>query len=195
MSPPDAGCAPATAGRSNTAGSAAAPVIARTVAAFAAHPQIAHTQVVIHADDIADFNTAMTGMTIAAPVIGGATRQASVLAGLEALADFAPDIVLIHDAARPFADPALIARAIAAASATGAAIPVIALTDTAKIVDANGVITATADRAGLRLAQTPQAFSFNAILSAHRRAAKGRPRRLHRRRLDRRMGGIDGCDL
>jgi 2-C-methyl-D-erythritol 4-phosphate cytidylyltransferase/2-C-methyl-D-erythritol 2,4-cyclodiphosphate synthase len=147
-------------------------VIARSVAAFASHPQIARTQVVIHADDIANFDAAMTGVTIAAPVIGGASRQASVLAGLEALTAFTPDIVLIHDAARPFATPSLITRAIDAAKATGAAIPVIALTDTAKIVDAHGVITATADRAQLRLAQTPQAFKFDAILSAHRRAAK-----------------------
>lgn len=147
------------------------PVIARSVAAFASHPQVGQTQVVIHPDDAAIFGTATAGLKIGAPIHGGATRQTSVLAGLEALAATRPDIVLIHDAARPFADRNLISRAIDAAASTGAAIPVIGLTDTAKIVDATGIITATADRARLRLAQTPQAFSFDAILSAHRRAA------------------------
>jgi 2-C-methyl-D-erythritol 4-phosphate cytidylyltransferase / 2-C-methyl-D-erythritol 2,4-cyclodiphosphate synthase len=85
-----------------------------------------------------------------------------------------PRIVLVHDAARPFASPALISRAIAAGAA-GAAIPGLAPTDTIKAVDAAGRIVDTLDRGRLRAVQTPQAFGFDALLAAHRRAlAAGR---------------------
>jgi 2-C-methyl-D-erythritol 4-phosphate cytidylyltransferase/2-C-methyl-D-erythritol 2,4-cyclodiphosphate synthase len=83
----------------------------------------------------------------------------------------APDIVLIHDAARPFVSDALIARAIAAAGEHGAAVPAVAVADTVKKVDAQGIITATIDRNELRIVQTPQAFSYNLIVDAHGRAA------------------------
>ena len=108
------------------------------------------------------------------PVFGGATRQASVRAGLEALSPRSPDIVLVHDAARPFASADLIARAIAAAEKTGAAIPVLPVTDTVKRVDADGTVDETLDRGPLRLVQTPQAFAFAALLDAHRRARRDR---------------------
>ena len=87
------------------------------------------------------------------------------------MAELAPDVVLVHDAARPFADRALISRAVAAAMETGAAVPVIPVTDTIKQVDPAGHVAATPDRAALRIAQTPQAFRFDVILDAHRRAA------------------------
>jgi 2-C-methyl-D-erythritol 4-phosphate cytidylyltransferase/2-C-methyl-D-erythritol 2,4-cyclodiphosphate synthase len=102
---------------------------------------------------------------------GGATRQASVRAGLEALADQAPEIVLIHDAARPFFTAALIDRAIAAGNNDKAAIPGIAVADTVKEIDTAAAVTATLDRTRLRIVQTPQAFAFDLILDAHRRAA------------------------
>jgi 2-C-methyl-D-erythritol 4-phosphate cytidylyltransferase/2-C-methyl-D-erythritol 2,4-cyclodiphosphate synthase len=105
-------------------------------------------------------------------VFGGATRQASVRAGLEAVAPLRPDLVLIHDAARPYASAALVTRAIAAVAATGAAVPVMPLADTIKSVDATGrLIEATLDRTILRTVQTPQAFAFAPALAAHRRAA------------------------
>jgi 2-C-methyl-D-erythritol 4-phosphate cytidylyltransferase/2-C-methyl-D-erythritol 2,4-cyclodiphosphate synthase len=66
----------------------------------------------------------------------------------------------------------VISRAIDSALITGAAIPVVPVTDTIKVVDGSGAITATPDRAGLRIAQTPQAFRFDVILEAHRRAAR-----------------------
>src|ERR1700754_4324231 len=77
-------------------------VIHRALAAFSEHPEIAIVQPVVNPDDIAVFNAAAGDLRYAAPVNGGATRQASVLAGLEALAPHRPDVVLIHDAARPF---------------------------------------------------------------------------------------------
>jgi 2-C-methyl-D-erythritol 4-phosphate cytidylyltransferase/2-C-methyl-D-erythritol 2,4-cyclodiphosphate synthase len=92
-----------------------------------------------------------------------------VRAGLEALETEQPRIVLVHDAARPFASPALISRAIAA-GAGGAAIPVLGLTDTIKEVDAHGRVVDTLDRNRLRAVQTPQAFLYDGLLAAHRRA-------------------------
>ena len=83
-----------------------------------------------------------------------------------------PDIVLIHDAARPFVTAAVISRAIDAAGRTGAAVPAIAVTDTIKQVGDSGDVVGTPERARLRIAQTPQAFRFDAILDAHRRAAR-----------------------
>ncbi|MBN8974331.1 MAG: bifunctional 2-C-methyl-D-erythritol 4-phosphate cytidylyltransferase/2-C-methyl-D-erythritol 2,4-cyclodiphosphate synthase [Rhizobiales bacterium] len=147
-------------------------VISRAMAAFCGHPQVAAVQPVVNRDDIAIFNQAVGNIRALAPVNGGATRQASVRAGLEALVATAPDIVLIHDAARPFANNALIARAIEAATITGAAVPVIPVTDTIKQVDARGHVDATPERAKLRIAQTPQAFRYDVILEAHRRAAR-----------------------
>ncbi|MES2029925.1 MAG: bifunctional 2-C-methyl-D-erythritol 4-phosphate cytidylyltransferase/2-C-methyl-D-erythritol 2,4-cyclodiphosphate synthase [Pseudomonadota bacterium] len=147
-------------------------VIARAMEPFCNHPQVFAVQPITNPDDIAVFNEAVSELRYHAPANGGATRQASVRAGLEALADHAPDIVLIHDAARPFVTPALIDRAIAAAQITGAAVPGVAVTDTIKQVNEAGHVEATPDRARLRSAQTPQAFRFDVILEAHRRAAK-----------------------
>ncbi|WP_407153994.1 bifunctional 2-C-methyl-D-erythritol 4-phosphate cytidylyltransferase/2-C-methyl-D-erythritol 2,4-cyclodiphosphate synthase [Bradyrhizobium sp. STM 3557] len=149
-------------------------VIHRALAAFSGHPEIAIVQPVVNPDDMAVFNAAVSDLRHAAPVNGGATRQASVLAGLEALAPHRPDIVLIHDAARPFVSADVISRAIVAASRTGAAIPVVAVTDTIKQVTESGDVTATPERATLRIAQTPQTFKFDVILDAHRRAARER---------------------
>ncbi|NPV23145.1 bifunctional 2-C-methyl-D-erythritol 4-phosphate cytidylyltransferase/2-C-methyl-D-erythritol 2,4-cyclodiphosphate synthase [Bradyrhizobium aeschynomenes] len=147
-------------------------VIHRALAAFADHPDVAVVQPVVNPDDIDVFNAAVSGLRHEAPAHGGATRQASVLSGLEALVPHKPEIVLIHDAARPFVTPAVISRAIQAANKTGAAIPVVPVTDTIKEVGAGGDVTATPERAKLRIAQTPQTFKFEAILEAHRRAAR-----------------------
>ncbi|WP_346294611.1 bifunctional 2-C-methyl-D-erythritol 4-phosphate cytidylyltransferase/2-C-methyl-D-erythritol 2,4-cyclodiphosphate synthase [Rhodopseudomonas sp. P1] len=148
------------------------PVIARAMEPFCTHPGVMAVQPVTNPDDTEMFNAAVAGLNFRPAVGGGATRQASVRAGLEALAELKPDIVLIHDAARCFVTPELISRAITAAGATGAALPVVPVTDTIKQVDANGAVDATPDRATLRIAQTPQAFRFDVILDAHRRAAQ-----------------------
>ncbi|MEP7221180.1 MAG: bifunctional 2-C-methyl-D-erythritol 4-phosphate cytidylyltransferase/2-C-methyl-D-erythritol 2,4-cyclodiphosphate synthase [Novosphingobium sp.] len=100
-------------------------------------------------------------------VTGGATRQASVLAGLEAIEPTVPDLVLIHDAARPVLPSAVIERLIAALSQYAGAIPVLPVVDSLAH-DADGMMGAPADRAALRRVQTPQAFRFPAILAAHR---------------------------
>ena len=147
-------------------------VIFRAMQPFCTHPRISAVQPVLHPDDAAMFNAACIGLRHQQPVDGGATRQASVHAGLEAISGERPDIVLIHDAARPFVSEGLISRAIDAASRTGAAIPAIAVADTIKLIDADGNVADTPERARLRIAQTPQAFRYDVILEAHRRAAR-----------------------
>jgi 2-C-methyl-D-erythritol 4-phosphate cytidylyltransferase / 2-C-methyl-D-erythritol 2,4-cyclodiphosphate synthase len=147
-------------------------VIFRAMQAFCQHPDIFAVQPVVNPDDTGVFNAAVSRLRYQPPAHGGATRQASVHAGLEALAAEKPDIVLIHDAARPFVTSGVISRAIDAASRTGAAVPTIPVTDTIKQVGGTGDVEATPDRAKLRIAQTPQAFRFDIILDAHRRAAR-----------------------
>jgi 2-C-methyl-D-erythritol 4-phosphate cytidylyltransferase / 2-C-methyl-D-erythritol 2,4-cyclodiphosphate synthase len=147
-------------------------VIFRAMEALSRHPDVFAVQPVVNPDDIAVFNEAVAGLRHQPPTNGGATRQASVHAGLEALAAEKPDIVLIHDAARPFVTPAVISRAIDAVGRTGAAVPAIPVTDTIKQVSDAGDVEATPVRARLRIAQTPQAFRFDVILDAHRRAAR-----------------------
>lgn len=106
------------------------------------------------------------------PATGGATRQASVQAGLAALAGAAPDIVLVHDAARPFASAALIDRAIDAALESGAAVPAAGVTDTICVALDDGGRGETLDRSRLRALQTPQAFRYADLVAAHARAAQ-----------------------
>lgn len=147
-------------------------VLQRTLRLFAHHAGVDLIQTVIHADDSAAYAAAAQDLPkLRPPTVGGANRQQSVHAGLEALAALAPEVVLVHDGARPFASPELVARAIAAGRANVAAIPVLPVTDTIKQVDAQGRVCATPPRADLRAVQTPQAFSFPALLAAHRAAA------------------------
>ena len=148
-----------------------APVLHHALRLFTGHPEVGTVQPVIHRDDGSAYAQAAADLDLRPPAFGGATRQSSVRSGLEALAGDAPAIVLVHDAARPFASAALISRAIAA-GAGGAAIPGLILTDTVKEVDRDGRVVATHDRDLLRTVQTPQAFRYDALLAAHRRAAQ-----------------------
>jgi 2-C-methyl-D-erythritol 4-phosphate cytidylyltransferase/2-C-methyl-D-erythritol 2,4-cyclodiphosphate synthase len=148
------------------------PVIRVTLSSLFAHPRIGAVQPVIHPDDADIFRAATVGLSkLRPPVRGGATRQASVRAGLEALHAGAPGLVLIHDAARPFLSGALIDRAIAAGERHGAAVPAVAIADTVKKIDDDAMVTETLDRSRLRMVQTPQSFAFDLIMDAHRRAA------------------------
>lgn len=146
-------------------------LLRRSLLSFVEIPNIGAVQPVVRRDDFDLVQQQTSDIDILPPVFGGATRQASVRAGLEALLPRSPDIVLVHDAARPFASADLITRAIAAAEKTGAAIPVLPVTDTVKRVGPAGTVEATIDRGPLRLVQTPQAFAFDALIDAHRRAA------------------------
>lgn len=146
------------------------PVLRHTLAALAVNPQIDAVRAVIHPDDGDLYAEAAGGLNLLAPVPGGASRQDSVRLGLESLAPLAPDLVLIHDGARPFVDAGTIGRTIAALATTAGAIPAVAVADTLKR-GAGGLVSTTVDRADLWRAQTPQAFRFPEILAAHQAAA------------------------
>jgi 2-C-methyl-D-erythritol 4-phosphate cytidylyltransferase len=105
---------------------------------------------------------------IAGVVAGGKTRQESVRLGLDTL-DPSFNVVLIHDAVRPCVTPALIGRVLDAASAGGAVIPVCPAVDTLVRENA-GAVDAILDRVHISDVQTPQGFSRDLILRAHRRA-------------------------
>jgi len=152
------------------------PLLRHTIRTFHDHPAIGEIVPVIHADDLGDYAAAAQGIDdkCTAPVPGGATRQLSVFAGLAALEKSPPDIVLVHDAARPLSSQALLGRAIEAAKTASAAVPVTPVTDTVKRVDKTGRVIETLDRNALRLTQTPQIFSYSKLWDAHRSAsAKG----------------------
>ena len=146
------------------------PVLRHSVERFLAHPGVDAVRVVIHAADRDLYDAAVAGLDLLEPVGGGDERQDSVRLGLESLAEMEPDKVLIHDAARPFADDGLIARIVAALDGQAGAIPAVPVHDTLKR-GADGLIAGTVDRSGLWRAQTPQGFRFAEILNAHHRFA------------------------
>lgn len=138
-------------------------VVDRTLDAFRLTGDIDRIVLVVHPgalDRAAEFPDVMT-------IAGGATRTASVRAGLEALKDQNIGRVLIHDVARPLVSSEIIADVLAQLDVTPGAAPALAVTD-ALWRGADGTVTGTQDRAGLFRAQTPQAFRFDAILAAHR---------------------------
>ena len=105
-------------------------------------------------------------------VAGGANRVESVARALEAVADpELPDFVLVHDAARALTPPDLVIRVVELLRAGHlAVIPVLPLSDTVKVVDANGAVLGTPERAGLRAVQTPQGFATELLLRAYQQA-------------------------
>ena len=138
-------------------------VLAHAIDRLAAHPAIARIQVVIGAGQEAFYAEAIEGRTVAPPIIGGATRRESVLAGLQACGG---DIVLIHDAARPFLPIAVIDRLLLALETADAAVPVLPVADTLAR-DGDG-LGDPVPRDGIVRVQTPQTFRRDAIMAAHR---------------------------
>lgn len=150
------------------------PVLRRTIERFVDHPHVGMVQVVIAEADLPLYDAATSGLDLLPPVIGGATRQRSVLNGLEALAGRGIVLVAIHDAARPLIDARTITRTLEVAGRDGVdgALAAIPLSDTLKRADAeSSLVLATVPRQHLWRAQTPQAFRFERILAAHRAAA------------------------
>ncbi len=154
---------------------AGTPILARTLATFLGHPAVDRVLVVIGDGDEEIYRSvAPRHDNLMAPVTGGETRQDSVRNGLAALVGAAPKRVLIHDAARPFATPALIGRVVDALEGADAVVPTVPVASTLKQVDGSGRVTATVPRDGLQAAETPQGFAFDAILAAHNRAREAR---------------------
>lgn len=137
------------------------------------HAGITNVRIVINPDDRALYDDAVAGLGLAEPITGGATRQQSARAGLEALAADPPAIVLVHDAARAFVpDPVINALLVALAEPTNdGAVPGLPVIDSLR--RGAGHYEAGVDRDQLWRVQTPQAFRFPALLAAHRAAAEG----------------------
>lgn len=147
------------------------PLLRRTVRAFVEHPDVDAVQLVIDPSHQALYAAATEGLDLLLPALGAGDRQGSVLAGLEQAAKHAPDLVLIHDGARPFASAALISRVIAALSDADAVVPALPVTDTLRRFD-GPLAVGELDRSDLFRMQTPQGFCYRTILDAHR-AARG----------------------
>ena len=148
-------------------------VLARAIAPFEASPAISTITVVIHPDDLELYAASNLGSftKLTAPVMGGATRQDSVRLGLESLSAASPDLVLIHDAARPFVTDDIITRVLDALADHDGALAAVPLADTLKREQHAPLVETTIPRAGLWKAQTPQGFRYPAIQAAHRAAS------------------------
>jgi len=143
------------------------PVLRHSVAVFAEHAAVSAICVVINPEHRALYDAATAGLKLLPPVIGGASRQESVLNGLESLAELRPQLILIHDAARPFVTAGIIDRTLAALEQAPGAVVAVPVTDTLKR-GIDGAVAATVDRSALWRAQTPQGFRYADILTAHR---------------------------
>jgi 2-C-methyl-D-erythritol 4-phosphate cytidylyltransferase len=150
------------------------PILYRALAILKSTPGCAEIIPVLHPEDYGNAELTVRleeefGITKVAA--GGAARQQSVLAGLEAVSDNL-DLVLIHDAVRPLVTADVVRRVAEAAAQSGAAIAAVPATETVKEVEPSGRIVATPPRERLWLARTPQGFRKELILRAHR-AARG----------------------
>lgn len=137
------------------------PMLERSVHAFLSHPDVSEVIVALPPELIA---SPPLYLASARPVAGGARRQDSVANAFRA-SNAASDVIVIHDAARPFVSAGLISRTIAAAAANGAALAAMGAKDTVKVVD-GGVVTGTLARETIYLAQTPQAFRRDVLEAA-----------------------------
>lgn len=148
---------------------AGVPVLARSLRAFEDCPAVGEVALVLNEANLEAGRRLVVEHRLAKArhlCLGGTRRQDSVLAGLRALGGC--EWVAIHDGARPLATPELIARGLAEARATGAAIPGVPLKDTVKVVGSGDLVVSTPERARLRAIQTPQVFRYALILDAYR---------------------------
>jgi 2-C-methyl-D-erythritol 4-phosphate cytidylyltransferase len=143
------------------------PLLVHAIRRVAAAPSVRLIVVAAPAADVAAVRELLAGVAPVVVVAGGAERQQSVAAALDAVpADVL--IVLVHDAARALTPPSLV-EDVAAAVRAGlpAVIPVLPVVDTVKLVDADGLVLATVDRSVLRVVQTPQGFRHDVLRAAH----------------------------
>ena len=187
-SPRDVGVVIVAAGQGTRIGSdtpkqfleiAGIPMLLRAIRPFARHPAVAHIAVVLRAADAVappEWLLPHVGNMLSV-VAGGTERADSVAAGLAAL-PAACELVLVHDAARPFVDALLIDRVISGARAGHAVVPALPVTDTIKETDAAdpGRVARTVPRDNLRRAQTPQGFPRRMLEDAHAAARSRGPR-------------------
>lgn len=149
-----------------------ATILARTLTHFVRHPGVRAIVVAAPAEHLARTRrlVARSGRHPVEVVAGGATRQESVWQALQAVPGDV-DVVLVHDAVRPFIDRRLIDAVVAAAVAHGAAICALPIAETVKRVR-DAVVETTLDRSGLWAVQTPQAFRAALLREAHDKARR-----------------------
>ena len=140
-------------------------ILERSVSLFASHPEVDEIVVALPAELATDPPAYLSRVTKPLRIVeGGARRQDSVAKAFEEVRHQA-DVVVVHDAARPFATPSLISRTIAAAAESGAALAALAARDTVKH-GVDGLVRSTLDRRTIFLAQTPQAFRRDVLRDA-----------------------------
>jgi 2-C-methyl-D-erythritol 4-phosphate cytidylyltransferase/2-C-methyl-D-erythritol 2,4-cyclodiphosphate synthase len=148
------------------------PMLLRAAAAFQAAPSVEAIIAVVPRAEVDNARALLATLPkLASVVAGGARRQDSVAEGLRQVPEDFEGIVLVHDAARPLVDVAIVESVCAAARETGAALPVLGLVDTIKRVR-EGVVTETLDRRELGAAQTPQGFRRSLLARAYAEAEK-----------------------
>lgn len=149
------------------------PILAHTIELFEQHPSIDNIILIAPADEMTfvrdDIVNRYQFTKVRQIVAGGAERQDSVRNGLMASGAAADDVVLIHDGVRPLLPTAMIDEIIETAAREGAALVAVPAKDTIKVVQDNKVVK-TPDRSSIWLAQTPQAFRYQLIASAHEKA-------------------------
>ena len=148
------------------------PIIFHTLLRFETCPEIDAIAVALSVSEIVEFGGAISEREFRKPfhlVPGGKERGDSIFNALEAIAGLAPEIVVVHDAVRPFVTTAQISAVIKRAQEVGAAILALPVTDTIKEVE-DGLITHTHDRRKIYRAQTPQAFRYELLLRANQSA-------------------------
>jgi 2-C-methyl-D-erythritol 4-phosphate cytidylyltransferase len=150
------------------------PLLRRAAEAFDRAPSVGGIVAVVPEGEVARGFEVLTGITKLRGVVpGGKARQDSVFLGLKEIPAGFDDLVLVHDAARPFVDVDLIEAVCASALKSGAALPVLGLPDTVKRV-ADGRVLTTLDRTELGAAQTPQGFRLTLLVRAYEAAFRDR---------------------
>jgi 2-C-methyl-D-erythritol 4-phosphate cytidylyltransferase/2-C-methyl-D-erythritol 2,4-cyclodiphosphate synthase len=150
------------------------PLLLRSARAFEAAPSVERIVAVVPLAELAAARAMLAPLRKPVEVVvGGERRQDSVLEGLKRARDGFDGIVLVHDAARPLVDAALIEAVCRAAEETGAALPVLPVVDTVKRVE-DGRVRGTLDREALGAAQTPQGFRFAVLVRAYEAAFRER---------------------
>lgn len=149
------------------------PVLVRTALAFQNSPRVDTIAVSAPPEQVDEYRSLLTShglekLQLVAP--GGAERQDSIRLTLEAMAADCDDLVMIHDGARPRVTQSLLDRLLAGLAGADGALPMLAVKDTIKRVDAGGRVLETLTRSELFAAQTPQLFRYATILEAHRKA-------------------------
>lgn len=150
------------------------PILLRSARAFEAAPTVGSIVAVVPEGQIEAARSLLAPIRkLRAVVAGGIRRQDSVLAGLKEVPPGFAGVVLVHDAARPFVEPALVDAVATAAAEVGAALPVLPVVDTIKRVS-DGRVLGTVDRSELGSAQTPQGFRFDVLVRAYEQAFRER---------------------